>query len=290
MTVFTFALWRESILIGVFGNLTLQSEVTKMVERRRSSTSNQISISLLGPPPRLEGEDVAVYEELMARVHRDLKPRDVIEQIWMRDIVDNTIEILRYRRFRTKLLNSLILEAREKALNSAVDDELNRLVDDEWEPPPEVQQKTLLDEIREELERRRKLEKGIDPPPSRPEPEPESESWAECKERLQEDPAVVEKLRKVRKSVQSELDMEHIAAEEFVGVLHDIERIDNLISIAERRRNAVVHEMDRHRAEFAQRMREKLHEIEDADFQTIETKATMVKRLACDQHVQWAKK
>src|SRR5262249_47703439 len=118
-----------------------------MVERRRSSTSNQISISLLGPPPRLEGEDVAVYEELMARVHRDLKPRDVIEQIWMRDIVDNTIEILRYRRFRTKLLNSLILEAREKALN------------EEWEPPPEVQQKTLLDEIREELERRRKLEK-----------------------------------------------------------------------------------------------------------------------------------
>jgi hypothetical protein len=74
--------------------------------------------------------------------------------------------------------------------------------------------------------------------------------------------------------------MEHIAAEEFVGVLHDIERIDNLISIAERRRNAVVHEMDRRRAEFAQRMREKLHEIEDADFQTIETKATMVKRLA----------
>ena len=255
-----------------------------MVERRRSSTSNQISISLLGPPPRLEGEDVAVYEELMARLHRDLKPRDVIEQIWMRDIVDNTIEILRYRRFRTKLLNSLILEAREKALNSAVDDELNRLVDEEWEPPPEVQQKSLLDQIREEKERRRKLEKGIDLPPSRPEPEPEpepeSESWAECKERLQEEPAVVEKLRKVRESVQSELDLEHIAAEEFVGVLHDIERIDNLISIAERRRNAVVHEMDRHRAEFAQRMREKLHEIEDADFQTIETKATMVKRLA----------
>src|SRR5262245_21646529 len=113
MTVFTFALWRESILIGVFGNLTLQSEVTKMVERRRSSTSNQISISLLGPPPRLEGEDVAV-EELMERLHRDLKPRDIIEQIWMRDIVDNTIEILRYRRLRTKLLNSLVLEAREE--------------------------------------------------------------------------------------------------------------------------------------------------------------------------------
>jgi len=85
---------------------------------------------------------------------------------------------------------------------------------------------------------------------------------------------------KVRESVQSELDLEHIAAEEFVGVLHDIERIDHLISIAEQRRNAVVHEMDRRRAVFAQRMREKLHEIEDADFQTIETKATMVKRLA----------
>jgi len=243
----------------------------------------------------LEGEDVAVYEELMARLQRDLKPRDVIEQIWVRDIVDNTIEILRYRRFRTKLLNSLILEAREKALNSAVDDELNRLVREEWEPPPEVQQEAVadvFDQIRQERERRRKLEKDIDLPPSRPEPEPksESESWAECKERLQEEPAVVEKLRKVRESVQSELDLEHIAAEEFVGVLHDIERIDNLISIAERRRNAVVHEMDRHRAEFAQRMREKLHEIEDADFQTIETKATMVKRLACDQHVQWGKK
>jgi hypothetical protein len=258
-----------------------------MVERRRLSTSNQISISLLGPPPRLEGEDGVVYEELMAQVHRDLKPRDVIGQIWMRDLVDNTIEIMRYRRFRTKLLNSLVLEAREKALNSAVDDELNRLVDEEWEPPPEVQQKAVVDglsdQIRKERDGRRKLEKGIDLPPSRPEPEPEpepeSESWAECKERLQKDPAVVEKLRKVRESVQSKLDMEHIAAEEFVGVLDVIERIDHLISIAERRRNAVLHEIDRRRAVFAQRVREKLHEIEDADFQTIETKATMVKRL-----------
>jgi len=159
-------------------------------------------------------------------------------------------------------------------------------VHEEWEPPPEVQQNAvvdgLFDQLRKEKERRRKLEKGIDLPPSRPEPGPEpvSESWAECKERLQEDPAVVEKLRKVRESVQSELDLEHIAAEEFVGVLHDIERIDHLISIAEQRRNAVVHEMDRRRAVFAQRMREKLHEIEDADFQTIETKATIVKRLA----------
>ena len=90
-----------------------------MVERRRLATSNQVSLSLLGPLPRLEGEDVAVYEQLLARVHRDLKPSDVIEEIWSRDIVDNTIEILRYRRFRTKLLNALTLTSRDEALNSA---------------------------------------------------------------------------------------------------------------------------------------------------------------------------
>ena len=40
--------------------------------------------------PLIAGEDVAAYEELSARMSRLLTPSDVLEQIWVRDVVDLT--------------------------------------------------------------------------------------------------------------------------------------------------------------------------------------------------------
>ena len=55
--------------------------------------------------------------------------------------------------------------------------------------------------------------------------------------------------------------------------IDNIERIDRSITIAEGRRNAVLREIDRRRATFAQTLRGKIHEIEDAEFETIAPKA-----------------
>jgi hypothetical protein len=59
-----------------------------------------------GPPPLIEGEDAAAYNQLYARVSAAVKPKDVLEEIWVRDVVDLTWETLRMRRFKAKLLAS----------------------------------------------------------------------------------------------------------------------------------------------------------------------------------------
>ena len=70
-----------------------------------ASNANSISrISIFGPAPILPNEDSAAYDELLARVSAEVKPTDIIEEIWIRDVVDLTWEILRWRRIRTSLV------------------------------------------------------------------------------------------------------------------------------------------------------------------------------------------
>src|SRR5438132_13820466 len=59
--------------------------------------------SLLGPPPLARGEDGGAYEALFARIAVALKPRDIIEWLWARDVVDAAWEGARLRRLRASL-------------------------------------------------------------------------------------------------------------------------------------------------------------------------------------------
>ena len=59
-----------------------------------------------------------------------------------------------------------------------------------------------------------------------------------------------------------------------------IERIDRLITVAESRRNASLHEIDRHRATLGGALRRSVQEIEDAEFKVIETTPTKGKNAA----------
>ena len=61
-------------------------------------------LSCFGPAPLFEGEDSAGYDQLLARVSGAIKPSDIIEEIWIRDIVALTWEALRLRRARAALL------------------------------------------------------------------------------------------------------------------------------------------------------------------------------------------
>ena len=61
-------------------------------------------LALFGSPPLLAGEDAAAYDELLARVSGAMKPADVLEEIWVRDVVDLVWETFRLRRLKTSLL------------------------------------------------------------------------------------------------------------------------------------------------------------------------------------------
>jgi hypothetical protein len=57
-----------------------------------------------GPPPLIEGDDRAAYDELLAQISAAVKPADILEDIWVRDIVDLVWEIFRLRRLKVNLM------------------------------------------------------------------------------------------------------------------------------------------------------------------------------------------
>ena len=59
----------------------------------------------LGPAPLLEGEDRAAYIGLLEEVRRQVVPKDAIEKIYVRDVVDLTWELMRSRRIKVALLH-----------------------------------------------------------------------------------------------------------------------------------------------------------------------------------------
>jgi hypothetical protein len=71
-------------------------------------------LSLFGPPPVLEGEDAAGYDELLGRICAAVKPVDVIDEMLIADIAALAWEVLRWRRLKS----SLMQEAGFKALES----------------------------------------------------------------------------------------------------------------------------------------------------------------------------
>ena len=68
----------------------------------KNLTSKAVSRhSLFGPPPILEGEeDAAAYDELVGLVCAAVKPADVIDEMFMADVVALEWEVLRWRRLK----------------------------------------------------------------------------------------------------------------------------------------------------------------------------------------------
>lgn len=76
--------------------------------------------ALLGPPPILAGEDVNSYDALYSRIRGAVDPKDVIEEFWVRDIVDLLWEALRLRRLKAWLMAAAAPEGLAKLLTPLV--------------------------------------------------------------------------------------------------------------------------------------------------------------------------
>ena len=73
-------------------------------QSQNQSTSKAVTRrSLFGPPPILEGEDAAAYDELFGRVCAAVKPVDVIDEMFMADVVASEWEFLRWRRLKLEI-------------------------------------------------------------------------------------------------------------------------------------------------------------------------------------------
>ena len=198
--------------------------------KRSTKSTTVIRTNIFGPPPILDGEDAGAYDELLAQVSNGVKPSDVFEEIWIRDIVDLTWEIFRYRRLKAHFLS-------EESLG--------------------LLGKELFDWIPGWSERRaHKL----------------AQEW------IARDPAAIAEVQELVTSGKFTMDAVHTPA--LIDNLDWVERIDRLTTIAEGRRNAVFREIDRHRATFAQKLRGKVDDIEDAEFETITPRAAAPKSVS----------
>ena len=65
-------------------------------------------VEIFGPPPLLENESQETYDTLLSRVTGAVNPKDIIEEIWVHDIVNLVWEILRLRRLKVALLSSSV--------------------------------------------------------------------------------------------------------------------------------------------------------------------------------------
>ena len=65
--------------------------------------------------------------------------------------------------------------------------------------------------------------------------------------------------------------IDDLVAEALLKKLDDIDRFDRLTAIAETRRNASLHEIDRRRATLGAALRRSVQEVEDGEFEVIET-------------------
>ena len=102
-----------------FGGKGSVSAVSKRVHSEIKSKSKSVTsapaprLRLFGPPPLLEGEDAAAYDELLARICAAVKPVDIIDEMFIADVVSLEWEVLRWRRLKSSLIRARGLKALE---------------------------------------------------------------------------------------------------------------------------------------------------------------------------------
>jgi hypothetical protein len=240
-------------------------------------------LALFGPPPLIEGEDAAAYDQLLARIYAALQPIDIIDEIFIADVVPSEWEVLRLRRLKWSLIRAAAPKALDYFLDKNLDDDLywddflNDIAEILQVNLPEDQAKDARSLVRkyarneaEAVEKIKNIFAGIG--------RSLKEVFDDAKDRKVKE-LVQEYVRREPDAVSlvddlltdAGMSMDSLMADVLAEKLDDIERIDRLISIAESRRNASLHELERRRTVLGETLRRSVQEIEDVEFKEIET-------------------
>jgi hypothetical protein len=85
-----------------------------------TATRRPMALRLFGPSPIMEGEDITLYDDLLTRISTAVKPKDILEDIWVREVVDLTWETFRLRRLKWTLLTATAGEGLTKVLGPLI--------------------------------------------------------------------------------------------------------------------------------------------------------------------------
>ena len=249
-------------------------------------------LALFGPPPLIEGEDAAAYDQLLARICAAVKPVDIIDEIFIADVVPSEWEVLRLRRLKWSLIRARGLEALEDFLGENLDydlysddfaDDLAEILQDNLPEDQVNSAQTLARECaRNEADAVDKVKKILDGIGLNMDQVLDDAKRRKAKELVQEyvrrEPDAVTLVHELL--TDAGVSMDGLMADALAEKLDDIERIDRLITIAESRRNASLHEIERRRAVLGETLRRSVQEIEDGEFEVIETTPAQGKNAA----------
>jgi hypothetical protein len=260
---------------------------SKTKSKAKSMTSTPATVrrlTLFGPPQLLEGEDAAAYDELFGRICAAIKPVDIIDEMFIVDVMILEWEVLRWRRLKSSLIRERGLKALEVFLCEKLDydlyaeyfaDDLTEILHDNL---PENQTEDFAQTLAHECARDEpnavdevnKILAGIgldmDDILNRARYHKAKELVQGYARREPDAVTLVDELL-----AGASVSMDSLIGEALTKKLDDIERIDRLTTIAESRRNASLREIDRRRAVLGETLRRSLQELEEGKFEVIET-------------------
>jgi hypothetical protein len=264
----------------------------------KSLTPALMRQTLFGEPQLLPGEDSAKYEELLARIRAAVKPVDIIVEMFIADVACLEWEVLRWRRVKLALLQRWGLERLESFLAEKLDlqhcaehlveslhrvlpkdkaEDLAQTVANECESDAVDKIKKVLAhrtdlDVKEFLDDARRL-KAAELAQQYGRRELDAVTLVDgllIDAGMSMDAFVADALAKRSEKIQRSHFFTSI---ERVDHLMTIERIERLTRAAEGARDAALREIGRHRAVLGEAMRRTVQEVEDAEFQVIETLA-----------------
>jgi hypothetical protein len=231
------------------------------------------------------GEDGAAFNRLFTGVYATIKPLDTVEEMLVADVVASEWEVLRWRRLKSILLRACQCKALEELLcehlhynlyrkDFAHDlttilkkyppteqpDAAKRLAHACASNDPEAEDKvrkifhdnTMLHSIGDILDGARAAK---------------AEELAQ--KYLRSEPKAVKIVDKIL--ARADVNIDDLIANQLDSRIDEIERIDRLATIGESRRNVSLREIDRRRAVLGEALRRSVKEVEDAEFQVVET-------------------
>jgi hypothetical protein len=252
------------------------------------------------PPALMEGEDGALYEELLAETCAAVSPLDFIEELYVADCISHEWVMLRVRRLHTSLIRATAREELEDVLPDVIDygdlsnqDVAETLAETLQEHLPEDQGENYarklarryvckkpdaiqevdhllkinnldLDDILDKA-KANKVEEL-----TRAYARGEPDAIKQVNELLATDGLTIHDL--IAKGLTNRI--------EGVARIDELERLDRIFAMAAARRDACLREINRRRAVLGEALRRKVQEIEAESFKVIETTSRDGKRAA----------
>jgi hypothetical protein len=238
---------------------------------------------LFGEPQLLEGENRAAYDELLARVWAAVNPADILDEMFIVDVMSLEWEILRMRRLKLRLIRKRAIEKLQGFLREELDYEFYRdyfvsdlaesleinLPEDEASSALTLAQQYARDEEEEDaVEKVYDTLRGLslEDIQNRARDRRVDELVRGYARRESEASALIDEV-----IIGAGKSLDDLVAQALVRDLDYVERIDHLIAVAEGRRKASLREIDRRRPMLAEMLRPSVQQIEHDELEVIET-------------------